>query len=124
VQIGKASYGSLEVGQTMAIVGLGLMNISVALNLRFPEESAFGPSTLSNPKLLWAFGWAVFGSMLIVQIRVLQELFGTVALTGAQWLICLVPAVVLLLLGELFKLILRAVHAGDKATVQAAPLPA
>ena len=43
VQIGKTTYGSLEVGQTMAIVGLGLMNIAVALNLRFPEESAFGP---------------------------------------------------------------------------------
>jgi Ca2+-transporting ATPase len=124
VQIGKASYGSLEVGQTMAIVGLGLMNIAVALNLRFPEESAFGPSTLSNPKLLWAFGWAVFGSMLIVQVRVLQDLFGTVPLTGAQWLICLVPAVVLLLLGELFKLILRAVHTGEKTKVQAAPVPA
>jgi Ca2+-transporting ATPase len=124
VQIGKASYGSLEVGQTMAIVGLGLMNIAVALNLRFPEESAFGPSTLSNPKLLWAFAWAFVGSMLITQIRVLQELFGTLPLTGAQWLICLVPAVVLLLLGELFKLILRAVHAGEQAKIQTASVPA
>ena len=62
--------------------------------------------------------------MLITQIRVLQDLFGTVPLTGAQWLICLVPAVVLLLLGELFKLILRAVHAGERTKVQAAPVPA
>jgi Ca2+-transporting ATPase len=124
VQVGKASYGSLEIGQTMAIVGLGLMNIAVALNLRFPEESAFGPSTVSNPKLLWAFGWAVVGSMLITQIRVLQELFGTLPLTGEQWLICLVPAVVLLLLGELFKLILRARRVGEKAKVEAAPVPA
>ena len=60
----------------MALVGLALMNIAVALNLRFPEESAFGPSTLSNPKLLWAFAWAFVGSMLITQMRVLQDLFG------------------------------------------------
>ncbi|KUM33323.1 cation-translocating P-type ATPase [Arthrobacter sp. EPSL27] len=112
VEIGKTSYGSLEVGQSMAIVGLGLMNIAVALNLRFPTESAFGPSTISNPKLLWAFAWAFVGSMLITQMRVLQDLFGTVALTGQQWLACLVPAVLLLLLGELFKLILRARHKG------------
>ena len=39
----------------MALVGLSLMNIFLALNLRFPEESAFGRATLSNPKLLWAF---------------------------------------------------------------------
>ena len=38
---------------------LALMNIFLALNLRFPEESAFGRATLSNPKLLWAFAWAV-----------------------------------------------------------------
>ena len=78
VQIGKTTYGSLEVGQTMALVGLALMNIAVALNLRFPEESAFGPSTLSNPKLLWAFAWAIVGSLLITQLGVLQDLFGTV----------------------------------------------
>ena len=110
VQIGKVSYDSLELGQTMALVGLGLMNISVALNLRFPEESAFGPSTLSNPRLLWAFAWAFVGSLLVTQLRVLQDVFSTVPLTGEQWAICLVPAVLLLLLGELGKLVLRAVR--------------
>jgi len=108
VQIGKTGYDSLVLGQSMAVVGLGLMNISVALNLRYPAESAFGPSTLSNPKLLWAFAWAVLGSLLVTQIRLLQEVFGTVPLTAAQWLLCLAPAVLLLLLGELGKLVLRA----------------
>jgi Ca2+-transporting ATPase len=100
------------------------MNIAVALNLRFPEESAFGPSTVSNPKLLWAFAWAVVGSMLITQIRVLQDLFGTVPLTGSQWVACLVPAVLLLLLGELFKLVLRARRPKEGAKALAAPVPA
>lgn len=108
VQIGKVSYDSLEVGQTMALVGLSLMNISVALNLRFPEESAFGPSTFSNPKLLWAFAWAFVGAMLITQLDVLRDVFGTLPLTGWQWAICLAPAVLLLLLGELGKVVLRA----------------
>ena len=105
VQIGKTTL-RLARGRPDAwrIVGLGLMNIFLALNLRFPEESAFGPSTVSNPKLLWAFAWAVVGSMLITQMRVLQDLFGTVPLTGNQWVVCLVPGVLLLLLGELFKL--------------------
>jgi Ca2+-transporting ATPase len=108
VQIGKSTYDSLEVGQSMAIVGLGLMNISLALNLRYPEESAFGASTLANSRLLWAFAWAAVGSMLVTQMRVLQDVFRTTPLTGNQWALCLAPGVLLLLLGEVAKLVLRA----------------
>jgi Ca2+-transporting ATPase len=110
VQIGKTSYGSLQVGQTMAVVGLGLMNIFLALNLRFPRTSAFGAATFSNPKLLWAFAWAAVGSMLITQMRVMQDVFQTTPLTGQQWAICLAPGLVLLLLGEITKLVLKAVR--------------
>ena len=124
VQIGKSTYDSLEVGQTMAVVGLGLMNIFLALNLRYPEESAFGPSTLSNPKLLWAFGWAVVGSMLITQMRVLRDVFQTVPLTGNQWALCLAPGVILLLLGEVGKVVLRARRAHEEPAVEAAAAPA
>ena len=116
VQIGKTTYDSLEVGQTMALVGLSLMNIFLALNLRFPEDSAFGSATFSNPKLLWAFAWALVGAMLITQMRVLQDLFHTVPLDGRQWAIVLVPGVVLLVLGELYKIVLRFRRAHDRAT--------
>ncbi|MEW1955892.1 HAD-IC family P-type ATPase [Terrabacter sp. NPDC080008] len=119
VQIGKTTYGSLQVGQTMALVGLSLMNAFLALNLRFPEDSAFGSATLSNPKLLWALGWTVVSAMLITQMRVLQDLFDTVPLTGRQWAIVLVPGVLLLLLGELYKLALRARRGSDAVTVPA-----
>ncbi|KRF37045.1 cation-translocating P-type ATPase [Nocardioides sp. Soil805] len=113
VQIGQSRYDSLQVGQSMAIVGLGVMNVALALNLRFPEDSAFGSATLSNPKLLWAFAWAFLGSLLVTETRVLQDLFGTSPLTGSQWAMCLVPGVALLALGELFKLVAGARrHAG------------
>ena len=110
----------------MAVVGLAIMNIFLALNLRFPEDSAFGRATLSNPKLLWAFAWAVVGSMLITQMRVLQDLFHTTPLTGNQWALCLVPGVVLLLLGELGKGVRRArlSHEAPVAASAAAPAPA
>ena len=121
VQIGKTTYDSLEVGQTMAVVGLAIMNIFLALNLRFPEDSAFDRATLSNPKLLWAFAWAIVGSMLITQLRVLQDLFHTTPLTGGQWALCLVPGVVLLAGGELLKLVLRARRKARTPTVATAP---
>ncbi len=108
VQIGKTTYEPLQVGQTMALVGLSLMNIFLALNLRFPEESAFGSATLSNPKLLWAFAWAAISTMLITETRILKGVFDTVSLTSDQWLLCLVPGIVLLILGEISKVVLRA----------------
>ncbi len=120
VQIGKTTYDSLEVGQTMAVVGLALMNIFLALNLRFPEESAFGSSTFSNPKLLWAFAWAALGSLLITQSRALQEVFRTTPLTAHQWALCLVPGVILLALGELAKVVIRARRPREEPTVVAA----
>ena len=122
VQVGKTTYDSLEIGQTMGVVGLGLMNIFLALDLRFPEDSAFGRATLSNPKLLWAFAWAFVGSMLITQMRVLQDVFHTTPLTGAQWALCLVPGVVLLAGSELFKLVLRSRKKAEKPVL--APVPA
>ena len=124
VQIGKTTYGSLEVGQTMGLVGLSVMNVFLALNLRFPEVSAFGSATLSNPKLLWAFAWAFVGAMLITQIRVLQDLFHTTPLTGRQWAIVLVPGVVLLILGEVYKMILRARRARRTTDEAIVPTPA
>jgi P-type Ca2+ transporter type 2C len=107
VQIGKTTYGALEIGQTMALVGISLMNIFVALNLRFPEESAFGASTFSNPKLLIAYAWAVLGTMLVTETGILRGLFHTQPLTIDQWLICLVPGVLLLAIGEIYKALTR-----------------
>jgi P-type Ca2+ transporter type 2C len=108
VEIGKQSYDSQQVGQTMALVGLSLMNIFLALNLRFPEDSAFGRATLANPKFLQAIAWVVIASILITEARILQDLFGTVSLSIEQWGICLVPGIVLLIGGEILKIVLRA----------------
>lgn len=106
-QIGEVSYGSSQIGQTMALISLSLMNIFLALNLRFPKDTAFQSSTFSNTKLLYAYLWVLFGSILITETRLFQALFGTVSLTPYQWLICLIPGVVLLILGEVFKVFLR-----------------
>ena len=82
VEIGKTTYGSLQVGQSMALVGLSLMNIFLALNLRFPEDSAFGRATFANPRFLQAIAWVVIASILITSAGVLQNIFGTTSLTG------------------------------------------
>jgi Ca2+-transporting ATPase len=123
-EVGKTTYGSLQVGQTMALVSLSLMNIFLALNLRFPEDSAFGRATLANPRFLQAIAWVVIASILITETRILTDAFGTTSLTGEQWGMCLVPGIILLILGELFKVVLRARRPQQEPPTAAAAAPA
>ncbi len=106
-QLGQTTYGSWQTGQTMALISVTLMNIFVTLNLRFPSDTAFSRSTFSNPKLLYAYLWVLASTLLITETRLFQYIFGTTSLTADQWLICLIPGVVLLFVGEAFKLYLR-----------------
>jgi Ca2+-transporting ATPase len=114
-QTGQISYGSSQIGQTMALVSLSLMNIFVALHLRFPSDTAFHISTFSNIRLVYAYLWVLFGTVLITETRVFQTLFHMVALNADQWLICIIPGVVLLIAGEILKKILR--YQEDKSRV-------
>jgi Ca2+-transporting ATPase len=113
--IGHVSYGSLEAGQTMGLVSISLMNIFLALNLRFPRDTAFQSATYSNIKLLYAYLWIILGTMLITETRLFNELFGTVSLDAYQWGICLLPGIFLLIIGETFKRYLR--HKDDKSFI-------
>ena len=106
-QVGKTAYGSFQVGQTMGLVSLSLTNIVVALNLRFPADTAFSSSTFSNARLVYAYLWVVLGTILMTETRLFQALFSTVPLTPDQWLLCIAPGVVLLVLGEIYKASLR-----------------
>jgi Ca2+-transporting ATPase len=106
-QIGKTTYGSSQIGQTMALVSLSLMNIFVALNLRFPKDTAFQYATFSNSRLVYTYIWVVLGSILITETRLFQSIFGTTSLTAYQWWLCLIPGVILLAVGEIFKSALR-----------------
>ena len=121
-EIGKTTYDSLQVGQTMALASLALMNIAVSLNLRFPDQSAFGKATLSNPRLLYAFAWAFVVTVLITSVPFLQDLFATSDLTLNQWGLCFVPALLLLAIGEIAKLFERprGAHAEPAAAAEAA----
>jgi len=43
----------------------------------------------------------------MTETRLFQAIFTTVSLTPYQWLLCLVPGVVLLIVGEIYKFSLR-----------------
>lgn len=105
--IGHVSYGSLQIGQTMGLVSISLMNIFLALNLRFPSDTAFQSATFSNTRLLYAYLWILVGTILITETRLFHELFGTVSLDAYQWGICFIPGILLFIIGKIFKGYLR-----------------
>jgi P-type Ca2+ transporter type 2C len=104
---GEISSGSSQVGQTMGLVTLSLMNVFLALNLRFHDDTAFQSSTFSNTRLLYAYIWVILGTIMITETRLFQTIFHTVGLTAEQWFLCLIPGVILFCIGEIFKAILR-----------------
>ncbi len=98
--------GDLRYAQTMAFTTLMLFQIVNVINARSDEDSAFH-RLFSN-----AWLWAAIGLSLVLQAAVvyapfLQRAFGTVALTGADWLRCILVASSVLWLRELGKLITR-----------------
>jgi Ca2+-transporting ATPase len=105
--VGKVTYGSMQTGQTMALVSLSLMNIFLAWNLRFPSDTAFQAATFSNARLVYIYLWVVFGAFLMTESRLFQDIFGTAPLSPYQWLLCLIPGLIILAAGEIFKAVLR-----------------
>lgn len=114
--IGNVSYGSMQIGQTMALVSISLMNIFLALNLRFPSDTAIQSATFSNTKLLYAYLWVLLGTIFITETRLFHDLFGTVSLNAYQWGICFVPGILLFVIGEIFKGYLRYTNKKRPAT--------
>ena len=84
-----------------------ILQIPISLGLRHPRETIFRAETFSNRRLFLAYGWILLSLVLVTEIPLLQNVFGTQSLTTQQWGICLVAAVVFLFAGEIFRLILR-----------------
>jgi Ca2+-transporting ATPase len=62
---------------------------------------------------LWiAYGWVILVLILVTELGLLQGVFDTVALTGQQWGICFIVAILFLFASEIVKLILRWIGVG------------
>ncbi len=102
-----AGAGDLRYGQTMAFTTLMLFQIFNVVNARSDERSAF--VRLFTNRWLWG---AIAGSIalqaLVVYVPFLQLAFGTVGLSGGDWLLCTAVASTVLWLREAGKIVTRA----------------
>ena len=102
-----AGTGDLPYAQTMAFTTLMLFQIFNLVNARSDEQSAF--AHLFTNRWLWmAIALSVGLQFIVVYVPFLQRAFGTVALSGHDWLVSVAVASSVLWLREASKLIARA----------------
>jgi len=99
--------GDLRYGQTMSFTTLMLFQIFNVVNARSDERSAFA-RLFSNHWLWAAVGVSLALQMVVVYVPFLQRAFGTVGLSGRDWLFCAAVATSVLWLTELRKVLAQA----------------
>ena len=95
------------VAATMAVTAFSLMNVALALGARSATQTALDRDSISGRRQLILYGLALLFTVLSTELEVLQRILGTTSLTGGQWLTRLVLAAVVLLVGEVIKLVQR-----------------
>ena len=96
--------GSVRYAQTMAFTTLMLFQIFNVVNARSDVQSAF-VHLFSNRWLWAAIGGSVALQVIVVYTPALQEAFGTVPLSGSDWMVCGGVASSVLWLREISKLL-------------------
>ncbi|MBC8162924.1 MAG: cation-translocating P-type ATPase [Roseiflexaceae bacterium] len=106
----SAAPGDMIYARTMAFTTLVFFQLFNVFNARFSRRSAF-ESLLTN---LWLWGAVLLSAALqvaVIYVPLLQTAFGTVALSGFDWLVCVVVGSSVLWLSELKKIVLRSTAA-------------
>ena len=117
ISYGTSQYDSLAIGSSMGVTAFSLLIIVAAFEARSVTASSFTVETFDNRNLNWTAIAELVLAVLITQLEVLRRMFGTVQITLEQWALALAPAVLLIFLWELGKLIARRRAAREPAAV-------
>ena len=123
IVFGKHEY-NVAIGSTMGLVAFSLMLVVAAFECRDQTGSILRMETLDNNIVNVTIVVELALALLIARGGVLTSLLGTQALTGRQWLIGALPALVLCILWELGKLIARHGAEPAQAAIPAEATPA
>jgi P-type Ca2+ transporter type 2C len=101
-----AGSGTLIEARTAAFTVLVLAQLFNCFNARSDRVSAFR-GFFTNPRLFAAIGLSLALQVLVVHLPLLNTAFGTVPLSGGDWLLCIAMASTVLWVGELWKAVFR-----------------
>jgi P-type Ca2+ transporter type 2C len=107
IQLGKSHYGSVAVGQSIALTSFALCLIVAAFECRHETASVLTVDTFDSPQMNRAALGEFALAVLVTQMDALRRLLGTTDISLRQWSWALLPALALLALWELGKLVAR-----------------
>ena len=111
IQYGTSHFNSEQIGNSIAFTSFALCLIVAAVECRSQTESVLTVDTFDSKQMNWAMIGEFVLAVLVTQMDVFHRLLGTVDINLRQFGWALVPAVALLVLWELGKLIARRAHA-------------
>jgi P-type Ca2+ transporter type 2C len=101
-----AGAGNLRYAQTMTFTTLMIAQLFNVFNSRSDERSAFA-GLFENQWLWTAIALSLALQGLVLYLPAMQQAFGTVGLSGRDWVLCIGVASIVLWVRELSKLFLR-----------------
>jgi Ca2+-transporting ATPase len=107
IKLGQSHYGSVAIGNSIAFTAFALCLIVAAVECRSETGTVLTTATFDSKQMNWAILGEFVLAVLVTQMDALRHLLGTTQLNLRQWSWALVPALALLALWELGKLIAR-----------------
>jgi P-type Ca2+ transporter type 2C len=136
VVMGGATLGVLAIAdnhydtvtaRTMGMTSFAIANLFYSFCERDRLESVFNLDVLRDRKFLMFSGMSLLAIILAPQLDLLNRILDTVPLSFRQWLVCFVPALVVVAATEIRKLVLRGreetVEEQVEEALEAAPVP-
>jgi Ca2+-transporting ATPase len=107
IHYGTSHFGSEAIGNSIAFTSFALCLIVAALECRSQTGTVLTTATFDSKQMNWAMLGEFVLAVLVTQMDAFNRLLGTVQINLRQFGWALVPAVALLALWELGKLIAR-----------------
>jgi P-type Ca2+ transporter type 2C len=107
IVLGERMFGDLAIGQSIAFTSFALCQVIAAFECRSATKTVLTTDTFDSNQMNRAAAIEIGLAVLVTQMDVFHRLLNTVEINTVQFLWAIVPAVGLLLLWELGKLIAR-----------------
>jgi P-type Ca2+ transporter type 2C len=107
ISLGQHHFGSVAAGQSIAFTSFALCLIVAAVECRSETQTVLTTATFDSKQMNWAMLGEAILAVLVTQMDVFNRLLGTTQINLREFGWALVPAVALLALWELGKLIAR-----------------
>ena len=107
IEVGQHLFGSVPVGQSIALTSFALCLIVAAVECRSETGTALTTATFDSKQMNWAMLGEFVLAVLVTQMDVFNRLLGTAQLNLRQFGWALIPSLALLLLWELGKYVAR-----------------